>query len=199
MGRDLVYFISQHKSQHILSTFLSTYGRWHMVGRRYISVNSVNEFQSSLLPRTLRPLLPEVTKHQFRLTSDSYPMCWCGHGVCFILPSSRNHHCPDNDYPQHHCPEVSPQGLLCHSDGSLCICLLHLRLLCFGGVWHSCIILSATGNQARTKDKRRKPCMYHFSLGPLTFLCRKITWFCFGLALFGLSVGYPHFWAPRWR
>lgn len=35
--------------------------------------------------------------------------------------------------------------------------------------------------------------MYHFSLGPLTFLCRKITWFCFGLALLGLSVGYPHF------
>lgn len=113
--------------------------------------------------------------------------------ICFVVSSCRHYHCPDDDYPQHHCPEVAPQGLLCHGNGSLRICLLHLCLLCFGGVRHPALFCQQPETKQGQRQKEEKPCMYHFLLGPLTFVCTEITWFCFGLVLLSLSAVYPHF------
>lgn len=176
MDRDHVYFISQH----IFSTFPSIHSKWYMVGRQYVFVDKVK----GVMPPFLTPRLP------LRCCKTRHLICWCGHMICFIVPSSRDNHCPDNDHPQHHCPEVAPQGLLCHSDGSLCICLLHLCLLRFGGVWHPALFCQQPETKQGQRQKEEKPCMYHFSLGPLKFLCRKITWFCFVLVLLSQSTGW---------
>lgn len=43
---------------------------------------------------------------------------------------------------------------------------------------------------SKDKDKKKKnPVCIHFSLGPLKFLCRKTTSFCFCLLLLSLSAG----------
>lgn len=116
------------------------------------------------------------------------------------VPLFRYHNRPDNDNPQHHRPEVTAQGLLCHSNGSLCICLLHICLLCFGGVWHPTLFCQQSETKQGQRQKEEKPCMYHFPLGPLKFLCRKTTWFGFGFVSFSLSAGYAStLWAPKWQ
>ena len=142
----------------------------------------VNDFDCTSFPIT--EVAYQVSQHKLRLSSD-----WCGHMTCFTVSPFRYHDCPDNDNPQHHCPEVTPQGLLRHSDGPLCICLLHIRLLRFGGVWYPALFCQQPETKQRQRQKEEKPCTYHFPLGPLKFLCRKITRLGFGLVLLSQSVG----------
>lgn len=81
-----------------------------------------------------------------------------------LVPLLRNHHRPDNDDPQHYCPEITPQGLLCHSHGSVRVCLLHLCLLGFGGIWHPTLFCQQPEAKQGQRQKEEKPCMYQFPL-----------------------------------
>uniref|UniRef100_A0A5F9CT69 Gamma-aminobutyric acid receptor subunit gamma-2 n=1 Tax=Oryctolagus cuniculus TaxID=9986 RepID=A0A5F9CT69_RABIT len=57
--------------------------------------------------------------------------------------------------------KITPQGVLCHSHGSLCVCLLHLCLLCFGGVWHPALFCQQSETKQGQRQKEEKSCPYH--------------------------------------
>lgn len=107
--------------------------------------------------------------------------CWWHHVISFIVLLCRYHYCPDHDYSQHHSPEISAQGLLCHSNGSLRICLLHLCVFCFGGVWHPALFCQQSETKQGQRQKEEKPCMYHFLSGQMNSLWGRIIGFGVGL------------------
>lgn len=95
----------------------------------------------------------------------------------FYCVLCRYHYCPDHDYSQHHSPEISAKGLLCHSNGSLRICLLHLCVFCFGGVWHPALFCQQSETKQGQRQKEEKPCMYHFPSGQANSLWGKVIGF----------------------
>lgn len=99
----------------------------------------------------------------------------------FIVLLCRYHNCPHHDYSQYHSPEISAEGLLCHSNGSLRICLLHLCVFCFGGVWNPALFCQQSETKQGQRQKEEKPCMYHFPSGQPNYLWGKVIGFCSGL------------------
>lgn len=126
--------------------------------------------------------------------------CWWHHIISFVVLLCRYHYCPDHDYSQHHSPEISAQGLLCHSNGSLRICLLHLCVLCFGGVWHPALFCQQSETKQGQRQKEEKTLYVSFPVRTNELFMRKDHWVWCG---FGL-VNLPAQWGsalciPWWK